>query len=199
MTAVIIGLTIVASFFAWNRSDIHDLWIMYPYRVKRNKEYFRFLTSGFIHSGYVHLGFNMLSLYYFGTYVENSMGKFVFLIFYLLGIIVSEIPTFLKQQNHAGYRSLGASGGVAAIIFSSILLNPLTEIGFILLPGIHISGFIFGIVYLIYSYYQAKNSSDNIGHEAHFYGALFGLVFTVVLYPEVLGSFAEKISHWSLF
>jgi membrane associated rhomboid family serine protease len=199
MTLIIIGITVAASFYAWNRADIYEKWMMNPYRIKRNKEFYRFITSGFIHSGYVHLGFNMLAFYSFGTYVELSFGSIPFLLLYLIAIIVSDIPTFLKQQNNPGYRSLGASGGVSAILFSSILLNPLSGIGLLILPGIRISAFIFGIIYLIYSYYQAKNSTDNIGHESHFYGALFGILFTVIIYPETLGNFFKQISTWSIF
>ena len=199
MTLVLVILTIAASFYAWSKPEIYEKWMMYPYRVKCNKEFYRFITSGFIHSGYAHLGFNMISFYYFGKYVEMVFGPVTFVLLYLIGIIVSDIPTFLKQQNNPGYRSLGASGGVAAIVFSSILLNPLSKIGFVFLPGIEISGFIFGLGYLMYSYYQAKNSSDNIGHEAHFYGALFGVVFTIIIFPGVLMGFFEKIKHWSIF
>jgi membrane associated rhomboid family serine protease len=198
ITTILIIITIAASLYAWSRPDIYEKWMMNPYRVKRNKEYYRFITSGFVHSGYVHLGFNMMAFYSFGTFVEYSFDAIGFIFLYLIAIIVSDIPTFLKHQNNPGYRSLGASGGVSAVIFSSILLNPLSGIGLLLIP-VRISGFIFGIIYLIYSYYQAKNSGDNIGHEAHFYGALFGVVFTLVIYPEVLTSFISQISSWTMF
>jgi membrane associated rhomboid family serine protease len=199
LTFIIILVTVAASFYAWSREDIYEKWMMYPYRVKRNKEYFRFITSGFIHSGYGHLGFNMISLYYFGSAVELSMNPVAFILFYLMAIVVSDISTFIKQQNNPGYRSLGASGGVAAVIFSSILLFPQNSIGFMLLPGIRINGFIFGLMYLIYSYYQAKNSTDNIGHEAHFYGALFGILFTVTIFPDYIPNFIEHIASGNFF
>ncbi|MBX9852885.1 MAG: rhomboid family intramembrane serine protease [Cytophagaceae bacterium] len=197
ITLIIIIATVGASFYAWSKPEIYEKWMMIPYRVKRNKEFYRFLTSGFIHSGYVHLGFNMMSFYFFAKYVELALGPIAFVCMYLMAIVVSDIPTYLKQQNNYGYRSLGASGGVSAIIFSSIIMNPLSEIYLFLIP-IPISGFIFGILYLIYSYYQAKNSQDNIGHEAHFYGAVFGVVFTIIIYPQTLILFFERISNWSL-
>jgi membrane associated rhomboid family serine protease len=199
ITLIIIFLTIAASFYAWEKPELYEKWMMYPYRVKRNNEYHRMLTSGFIHSGYGHLAFNMLSLYFFGKTVELNMTPIIFTLFYLLALVVSDIPTFLKQQNNPGYRSLGASGAVAAVIFSSILVRPDKNIGFLFLPGIEISGFIFGIMYLIYSYYQAKNSTDNIAHEAHFYGAVFGILFTVILYPKFIDSFFHYISNWKMF
>jgi membrane associated rhomboid family serine protease len=196
LTLVIIIVTVAASFYAWSREDIYEKWMMYPYRIKRNKEYFRFVTSGFIHSGYGHLGFNMISLYYFGSaveYVMRDVSPIIFILFYLMAIVVSDITTYLKQQNNPGYRSLGASGGVAAIIFSSIIIHPRNSIGFLLLPGIQINGFLFGIMYLAYSYYQSKNSSDNIGHEAHFYGAIFGTLFTLIFFQDYIPNFIEHI------
>lgn len=199
-TLIIITVTIAASFYAWSQEDIYEKWMMYPYRIKRNKEYFRFITSGFIHSGYAHLGFNMLSLYYFASAVEFVMSPVIFIIFYLIAIVVSDISTYLKQQNNPGYRSLGASGGVSAVIFSSILINPQYDLHFLFLPReFPINGVVYGLLFLIYSYYQAKNSSDNIGHEAHFYGALFGIIFTITMYPKFITSFLEFLASGNFF
>jgi membrane associated rhomboid family serine protease len=193
ITFLIIILTVAASFFAWSRPDIYEKWMMIPYKVKSQDEYYRFLTSGFIHTGYVHLGFNMISFYFFAGYVEKSIGTAPFILLYILGMIISDIPTFLKEKENPSYSSLGASGAVSAVVFSSILLNPLNTI---IIYFIEMPGFIFGALYLIYSYYQSKNSEDNIGHEAHFYGALFGIIFTIILFPQILEIFFEKISFW---
>lgn len=195
ITILIIAATVGASFFAWSRHDIYEKWMMIPYRVKHNKEYYRFLTSGFIHSGYVHLAFNMLALWGFGQMVEYFLGSTFFIMLYIGGILISDIPTYLKYQNYQNYRSLGASGGVASVIFASILLRPLREIFIFVIP---VSGFIFGFIYLIYSYYQAKNSTDNINHDAHFYGAVFGLLFTILVYPHVVPDFFQQLSHWRM-
>lgn len=198
LTIIIVIITVVASFLAWNKYELYEKWMMIPYRVKHYKEYYRFLTSGFIHSGYMHLGFNMLAFYSFGLLVEYKLGPILFLILYLGGIIISDIPTYFKFRNYEQYRSLGASGGVSAVIFSSILFHPLMEMGLLFIP-IRISGFIFGIAYLIYSYFQAKKSSDNINHDAHFYGAVFGLLFTAAIDPDIVPAFFYQLSHWRMF
>ena len=119
------------------------------------------------------------------------------LILYLTGIIVSDIPTFLKYQDMPNYNSLGASGGVAAVVFSSIIFDPLNPIYFLFIP-FGIPGFVLGILYLMYSYYQGQRMSDNINHDAHLFGAIFGLIFTIVLRPEVVVSFMQQIKNWSL-
>lgn len=196
LTIIIILITIGVSVLAWNKPDLYEKWMMNPYRVKNNKEYYRFITSGFIHTGYMHLGFNMLALFFFGRNVEGYLNAVEFLILYLAGIVVSDISTYLKFQNHPGYRSLGASGAVSAIIFSSILVYPLDTIYIYFIP---MNAFIFGILYLIYSYYQAKNSTDNINHDAHFYGAVFGIVYTFILIPGILSHFFREISSWQGF
>jgi membrane associated rhomboid family serine protease len=196
ITILIIAITVGASFFAWSRHDIFEKWMMIPYRVKHYKEFYRFLTSGFIHSGYLHLGFNMFAFWSFGKAIEYYfMGPIFLLVLYIGGIIISDIPTYLKFQNYQNYRSLGASGGVSSVIFSTILLSPLSQIRIFLIP---MSGFIFGILYLIYSYYQSKNSSDNINHDAHFYGALFGIGLTILVRPDSVQDFFYQISTWHI-
>src|SRR5690606_23836602 len=109
----------------------------------------------------------------------------------LIGVIVADIPTYLKHQNDYNYYSLGASGGVSTIIFASILYSPMNEIclyGIICMPGI-----VLGILYLIYSYYEAKKSRDNVNHSAHFYGAVVGVVLGLILVPEAASGFMNEI------
>lgn len=197
ITGIIIFLTVLTSFYAWSKPELYQKLMMNPYRVRHHNEYYRFITSGFIHGDYVHLGFNMLAFYLFGDLIEQILGSAFFLALYLLGIIISDIPTYLKHRNNYHYNSLGASGGVSAIIFSFILFFPTEQIClyFILcLPS-----FIFGALYMIYSYYQAQRSADNINHHAHLYGAVFGIVFTVLIYPEAVRIFWEKLAGWGLF
>jgi membrane associated rhomboid family serine protease len=196
LTVIIILITIGASMLAWSKPDLYEKWMMNPYRIKNNHEYYRFITSGFIHTGYMHLGFNMLAMYFFGRPVEGYFNTIEFLVLYIVGIVVSDISTYIKFQNHPSYRSLGASGAVSAIIFSSILVFPLDTIYIYFIP---MNAFIFGILYLIYSYYQAKGSTDNINHDAHFYGAVFGIVYTFILIPGVLTDFFREISSWQGF
>ncbi|QJW91738.1 rhomboid family intramembrane serine protease [Spirosoma taeanense] len=205
VTVLIILVTAGISVWAWNNPTIMDRWIMNPYRVASRGEYYRLLTSGFLHADWGHLIFNMLSLYFFGGFIEQVFGLLfegsgaLYLIgFYLVGILVSDIPSFLKHRNDPGYNSLGASGGVSAVIFAAILFRPLTPIYLYFIP-IGIPGFIFGALYLAYSYYEAQRGRGNVNHDAHFYGALFGIVFMIVVYPLVLPQFIEQIAGWRPF
>lgn len=199
-TTWILIVTIAASFYAWNQQNIYQKWMLNPYQIKHSKQYWRFITSGFIHLNYTHLFFNMFALYFFGQHVAyyfGAMGNQLLVVLYLSGMVISDIPTYLKYKDIPNYNSLGASGGVAAVLFSSIMFEPLNPIYIMFIP-IGIPGFVLGTLYLIYSYYQGKRMSDNINHDAHLYGAIFGLVFTVLLRPGVIVSFVQQIKDWSL-
>lgn len=126
----------------------------------------------------------------------GAAGGFYFLALYLLGIIVSDIPTYMKNRNHPQYNSLGASGGVSAVIFASIIFLPLQDIClyFICLPGV-----IMGTAYIIFSWYQGRKANDNINHDAHLYGALFGLFFCLIVYPDSFPNFIEQIKNWQQY
>ncbi len=202
-TLIIIAVTVALSMYAFSNHEIFYKWMMNPYSVANKNQYFRFLTSGFIHSDYVHLGFNMLTLYFFGDHVEYffeiqsaGFGTLIYVVFYLAAIVLSEIPTFLKHKNNVNYNSLGASGGVAAIVFSSIMIYPSNVLYISML--VPIPAFVFGILYLVYSYYMSKKGKDNINHDAHFYGAVFGILFTLVVDPGLLSAFFEEIGNFSL-
>jgi len=186
---------------------------MNPARISRHNEYYRFITSGFIHADFGHLLFNMFSLYFFGEAMEyflgnifGANGSFYYLLLYIVGIVVSDIPSFLKNRNSSNYNSLGASGGVSALLFAFILLAPLQKV--CLYFAICIPGFIFGAIYMAYSFYEARRSmlqarvsgfSGGINHDAHLYGAIFGVVFMAVLLPEAVPHFVEQVSSWRLF
>lgn len=205
LTTLIIGITAITSILAFNRYEMLDRWMFMPYRIKNRGQWDRFVLSGFIHKDYIHLLFNMFTFYFFGRMVEMFLsytfgiltGGVLFVAFYLLGIIVSDIPTYLKHRDDSHYRALGASGGTAAAVFASIVIMPLSDIclfGIICLPG-----FILGILFLIYSYVQGKRGGDNINHDAHLYGAVFGIVFILVLSPSSAGMFLEQIRGFKLF
>ena len=204
ITFIIIGITVVVSMLAWNKPELMQRWIFNPYRIQTHREYHRFLTSGFIHQDYMHLLFNMLTLYFFGTLIEQvytylfgTSGIWIYVALYLTAIVVSSITTFFKHRDNPAYNSLGASGGVAAILFSSILFNPTSQI--LLFFVIPIPGFILGALFLIYSYQQAQQMRGRINHDAHFLGAVFGVVFTIALQPQVIGSFIDQIAQYRLF
>lgn len=205
ITIIIIVITVLVSVMAWRDYSLMDRFIMNPYRVASRGEYYRLVTSGFLHADWGHLLFNMISFYFFGGFIEQvfyylfaGSGPVYLVGFYLAAILVSDIPTFLKHRNDPGYNSLGASGGVSAIIFAAILFRPLTPITLFFIP-IGIPGFIFGPLYLAYSYYESRRGASNINHDAHFYGALFGILFMIIVYPQVLPDFIEQVSSWRLF
>lgn len=204
ITYIIIGFTVAISFYAFSNQAVIRRLILNPYVVAQRKEYFRFVTSGFIHRDHMHLIFNMLSLYFFGAAVEHqfqmifgSRAELYFILLYVLGIVVSDIPSFIKHRGNPGYNSLGASGGVASVIFCFILLRPLDKI--CLYFFVCISGFILGTLYLIFSYYQGRKANDNINHDAHLFGALFGLLFMGAMHPQAIPEFFEQVGQWSLF
>lgn len=204
ITLIIIIITVIASFYAWSNPHIQQKWIFSPYIVQTNNEYHRFVTSGFIHADQMHLLFNMFTLYFFGELIENvyqdyfgNFGLVLFVLLYIAGIIISDIPTFLKHKNSPHYRALGASGGVAAVVFSSIMFFPLNKLYIFGIIGIQ--GFILGILYLVYSFIQGKRMADNINHDAHLYGAAFGIVFSVIIDPAVIGRFFDQVLSFRMF
>ena len=205
LSYIIIGLTTVVSIAGFSKPELNQKLLMNPYRLSRTGEYYRFLTSGFVHGGYMHLIFNMFTFFFFATNLENMLvnlkGSFVgsawFLLIYLGGIVISDLPTFRQYKDLPHYSSLGASGGVSAVLLASVLYNPLNNIclyGFLCLPG-----FILAAMYLVYSYVQSKESKDNINHSAHFYGALFGFALAAAAYPASVRLFFEEIMSWRIF
>jgi membrane associated rhomboid family serine protease len=190
--------------FSFNNEDTLRRLMMTPYLINKQKQYYRFLTSGFIHRDYIHLLMNMVSFYFFGGVIEGvfnqlfeRMGGIYFIVLYLMAIVVSDLPTYLKHKDNPGYHSLGASGGVAAVIFASIIFLPLQYI--CLYVALCMPGFILGTLYLIFSYYQGRKANDGINHDAHLYGSLFGLLFCIVIYPASLPNFIQQIMNWRFF
>lgn len=179
-------------------------FMMNPYQITTRKQYYRFLTSGFIHRDHVHLLMNMVTFYFFGGIIEKIFkqlfdvrGGFYFILLYLMAIVVSDLSTYLKHRNNPGYNSLGASGGVSAVVFAMIILLPLEKI--CLYIALCIPGFILGPLYIMFSYYQGRKANDGINHDAHLYGALFGLLFCIILYPQSLPNFIQQVMSWRYF
>ena len=205
ITIILIILTVAASIYSWNHQDIYQKWMMNPYAVVHKKQYYRLITSGFIHNGYVHLGFNMITLYFFGDVIEQifqyyygGSGTFYYLLLYFMGMVIADLPTLYKNRNNPNYNSLGASGAVSAVVFSSILFNPTAKIC-LFLPLLCLPGFIFGTLFLVYSYFQGKKMADNINHDAHLYGALFGVIFSIIIEPGVIMSFFDQVLNYKIF
>ena len=203
---ILLGLTVLVSAYAWSNHELMDSWIMQPYRMARSGgQWYRLLTSGFLHADWPHLLFNMFAFYSFSPVVLRTLvegygvgpGIGLFLLLYLGGIILSDLPTYFQHRDDPGYRSLGASGGVSSVLFASVLLFPVNNNGggIIIFPiPFPIQPFLFGFLYLAYSYYMARRRSDNVNHDAHFYGALYGVILLLVLMPAAGPAFIQQIN-----
>lgn len=199
LSIIIILITVVVSLMAFRDNGLMNKLINNPYSVNHRKEYYRILTCGFIHADYMHLLLNMYALYLFGgaveTYFEYFFGgnaKLYFMILYLSGIIISNIPDIIKYKNLSFYNSLGASGGVSSIVFASIILSPLTKLIMFPIP-IPMPAYIFALIYVAYSIYMDRRQGDNVNHMAHLWGGLWGVVFMLVVYPESIKGFFNQI------
>lgn len=191
VSLIIIIATALVSFSTFNNPETKYKLIFYPHKIQQSGEYYRFLSSGLIHADIAHLAFNMITLYFFGEaaemYISVYLGAFPmvkFLILYFGGMVCASAYAYFKHKDNPGYMALGASGAVSAVLFSTILFDPWNWIlifGLIPIPGI-----VFGIGYVIYSAKMAKESRDNIGHDAHLYGAIFGVVITLAYNPGVV-------------
>lgn len=175
---VIIALNLIISFKGFN--DL-SFFRKYEFHVGsiRAGEQVRMFSSGFLHVDIAHLAFNMLTLYLFAPYVISGLGSFTFLMIYAGSLILGNLLTMALHKNDYSYRAVGASGAVIGVVYAAILVQPALEIYF--MPG-----YIFGIIYLLYSIYGMKSKSDNIGHTAHFGGAVGGYLITLSRVPEMI-------------
>ncbi|MBI1223930.1 MAG: rhomboid family intramembrane serine protease [Bacteroidetes bacterium] len=198
VTLVIIAITGLVSWQAFNNRDLFLKFMHYPYEEQRDKEYYRWVTSMFLHGSWIHLGVNMFVLWSFGTFIEGTfvnifgdvMGRVNFLALYLFSGIFADIPTYLKHKNNQSFSSVGASGATSGIMFAFVLLRPWDMIYFF--GVIPIPAILAAVLYLFYSSYSAKKES-RIDHEAHFWGAVFGFVFTIAIKPELFSGFLNEI------
>lgn len=198
VTLLIIIITCIVSFICFENRALFEKLKHHPVSEANNGEWYRLISSGFLHADYFHLGINMYVLYGFGSFVESeylhnfgeTSGRFIYLILYLVMIILADIPSFIKHKNNYGYSAIGASGAVSGILFIFILLRPWATLK--LYFAIPIPAIVFGVLYLLYSSWASKNARDNIGHDAHFYGAVAGMVLSAILLPGTLGSFFEQ-------
>jgi membrane associated rhomboid family serine protease len=199
MTLFIIAITVIISLIALSRIDIFDKMKFNAYSIHHNNEWYRFLSYGLIHADWMHLFINMFVLYSFGSIVEElfkyhfEMKAYIyFLLLYIGGIGFSTLFDFGKYKNDIHYNAVGASGAVSAVVFSSIILYPAGKIFLFMIP-IGIPSPLFGLIYLVYSAYMARRGTGNIGHSAHFWGAIFGVVFTIAIKPEFFTLFWEQL------
>lgn len=192
VASVIFIFTVITSLYAFSNPGIYDKFMLNPYAITRGERIYAVITSGLIHADWGHLFFNMMSFYFFAFTLERTIGHWQFAVLYLASLALSDISTIVRHKNDSWYNSLGASGAISAVVFSFIIINPLVPMGIIFLP-IQIPAVLFGVLYLIYSAYASKQSS-HINHDAHFYGALSGIIITIIFYPQVIASFFQQLS-----
>jgi len=189
VTLTILFSSIGFSIHAFKNRGSFEKYLFNAYAIKHHNEKYRFLSHAFLHSDYAHLIINMFVLYSFGRVLESAyfpvvFGKFSTLIFILLytgGIYASSIVDYLRQKDNIHYNAVGASGAVSALVFSAILLNPNSSMGIIFIPFIRLPSWVFGLLYLAYSFYMDRNKNDQIAHGAHAWGAVFGFLFTGIM------------------
>jgi membrane associated rhomboid family serine protease len=198
ITTIIIVLTSIISFLAFNNPRLMNALIFWPPAVSMRHQYYRFVTCGFVHADIMHLAFNMITLYFFGKVLEvyymGDLGlqQYYYVILYFSALIVANIPSYLKHRDDYNYRSLGASGAVCAVLFAFILLRPWAPI---ILFVIKMPAIIYALLFLGYSIYMSRRGGDNVNHDAHLWGALFGILFTIAVRPSVIGSFINELSQ----
>ena len=196
VTYALIAITCVVSWMAFNNRKLMDRLILWPPAIDKHKQYDRLLTYGFLHADFMHLLFNMLTLYFFGREIERLMtglvGIWVYPLFYLSALVVSILPTYLKNQHNPNYLSLGASGAVSAVLFAFILIAPwqLIFVFFIPLPAI-----VFAVLYVGYSIWMDRRGGDRINHSAHLAGAAYGVMFMIIMRPQVLQHFLRELQN----
>ncbi len=182
---LIIIINIVFSYNGFLKKSFFEKYKFNVYEILENKEYIRLISSGFLHVSWTHLLFNIVSLYSFSQIIETSLGSINFLLIYFGSLIGGDLLSLYIHRYHSDYSSVGASGAICGIIFACIALFPEIGIGPMFLP-IHIPGWIYGLVYVLFSIYGIRSKDDNIGHEAHLGGALIGLIISIIIEPSSL-------------
>lgn len=193
ITLLIIIITTLTSLLCFKgRLDVNNL-LFNAHDVWHGKQWYRLFSSGLVHGGWGHLIFNMITLLFFGRVVEtyfgtlfgSATGGVLYLFFYVSAIAIASLWDLVKHKDNGRYNALGASGAISAVLFASILFEPKMGIYLYLIP-IPIPGYIFAPLYLVYCWHMSKHNLDNIGHSAHFWGAVYGLLFPLLCHPALL-------------
>ena len=205
MTIIIIIVTLIITVIAFYSDEVMSKMMLNPYQVYHKKEWYRMITHGFLHADWTHLIINMIVLYSFGSNVEAWFGKLkmagyidsvaiTYSLLYFGGIIIASMITLFRHRNNHWYNSVGASGAVSAIIFTSIFFNPLDKLYFFAV--IPIPGIVFAVLYLVYSSYMSRRSKDNVNHDAHLLGAVYGFTFPLLIDFDLISHFLQGFSAY---
>jgi membrane associated rhomboid family serine protease len=202
MTIFLIVITCLISILCFNNSSLFSRLQFNPYQIFHRRQFYRMLSHGFVHANWWHLIVNMLVLYFFGSHVESIMRMLgqggmlklpllIYFLMYLIAIVFASTISLVRYKDNHWYNSVGASGGVAAVMFFCIFFEPWQKLylyGVIGIPGI-----IFAILYLIYSQYMSRRGGDNINHDAHFLGAVFGFIFPLFIDINLYKYFIDQL------
>lgn len=193
-TLVLIAATALVSWQAFQNARLLDRLMLWPPAIERRRQYDRLLGHGFIHADMQHLLFNMITLFFFGRMIEAAFAPYIgtvgYVLFYLSAIVVAALPSYLRHRHDAHYRSLGASGGVSAILFAYILIDPWAWI-FVPVP---VPAILYAVGYVAYSFWAGRRGGDGINHSAHLWGAGYGVLFTVLMEPRVPALFLQRLA-----
>jgi membrane associated rhomboid family serine protease len=215
VTLVLVAINVVLSLVAFGNQDLLSKLMFNPFMVAHRKQYYRVITHAFVHADYIHLFFNMYVLYSFGGLLEQiftdentflmlfptlefwgvSNGYLYFILLYFGGLLAASLPALGKHSDNPGYNSLGASGAVSAVVLAIILLLPTMNLRLFFIP-IDIPAFILGGAYLAYEYFMSKRGRTGIAHDAHFWGAIYGLVLLLILKPAFGLYFLTKVGQF---
>ena len=202
MTLIIILITAIVSLSAFSNADLMQKLLLSPYKIFRNKQWYRIVSHALVHADFMHLLINMIVFFSFGTAVEAlfkqlqlegiiSSASFHFGVLYVGGAVISCLTTLRKHRNNYYYSAVGASGAVSAVVFASIFFRPLSKLyimGILPIPAI-----IFGVAYLVYSQYMIKKGGGNINHDAHFGGAIFGFIYPLLIDSSLIRVFFNQL------
>ncbi|MDE1960930.1 MAG: rhomboid family intramembrane serine protease [Xanthomonadaceae bacterium] len=195
-TLVIIAVTCIVSIMAFSNAELVRQLILWPPAISRDKQYYRLVSYGLIHADPMHLFFNMFTLYFFGRMMEQLynavLGPFGFVLFYAGALVASILPTYLRNRGNSRYHSLGASGAVSATLFAFILLQPWAKILVFVIP---MPAILFAVLYVVYEFWLERQGADNVNHNAHLWGAAYGVLFTIIMEPRVLTLFFAQLTH----
>lgn len=207
ITYTFLALIIIYSLYCFYDRAAMSKYLFHPYSIRHNRQHYRFLTHAFIHGDYLHLFFNCLALYSFGLVLEQQffsnpsifdprLGKLYYILLFTGGIYAASIAEYLRNKDNPDYTSLGASGAISSVLFCFIMISPLSKIYLLFIP---LQGWIAGVLLLGISYYLIRKKrkgsyTDNVSHEAHFWGALYGVVFILVIKPSIAKHFFYQIA-----
>lgn len=202
ITTALVITTLIVSYQAFKNEDLYRQLIFNAAYIRESGQWYRFFSAGLLHANWMHLAMNLFVLWEFGKMVEmtymqvfGQFGRLLYLLLYVLGLGVSSIYSYFRHRYNRGYSALGASGAVSAVVFAFILFYPLVSMRFMFFPFVDVPAVLMGAGYLAYSQYMSRRGGDNIGHDAHFWGSVWGLAFTCALNYRIGLAFIEQLQR----